>query len=191
MLLPSSTTGSSLPAACGAKVVTYARSVPRKEIYLLPQHAATVCWRKEKSPIPQNIGAVDTRRMRCRKSSRRGHPGLQRGGCSLTTWPPQACPSRRLSEARQRNSRSLGHLWWQVPKQWSTGSLRLQPNTNRSVSSGSKSKQFVSGQNIVVVVTVVQQIMTESNVTVLEESKILVITKIVLNLREQNGQYNS
>jgi hypothetical protein len=38
-----------------------------------------------------------------------------------------------------------------------------------------------------VVVTVVQQIMTEFNEAVLEEAKILAITKIVLNLMEQNG----
>jgi hypothetical protein len=38
-----------------------------------------------------------------------------------------------------------------------------------------------------VVVTVVQQIMTQSNGAVLEEAKILAITKIVLNLMEQNG----
>jgi CTP:phosphocholine cytidylyltransferase-like protein len=38
-----------------------------------------------------------------------------------------------------------------------------------------------------VVVTVLQQIMTEYNTAVLEEAKILDITKIVLNLMEQNG----
>jgi hypothetical protein len=37
-----------------------------------------------------------------------------------------------------------------------------------------------------VVVTVVQHIMTESNGAVLEEVKIVAITKIVLNLMEQN-----
>jgi hypothetical protein len=37
------------------------------------------------------------------------------------------------------------------------------------------------------VVTVVQQIMTELNGAVLEEAKLLAITKIVLNLMEQNG----
>jgi hypothetical protein len=42
-----------------------------------------------------------------------------------------------------------------------------------------------------VVVTVVEQIMTESNGAVLEEAKILAITKTVLNLMEQNGQQNS
>jgi hypothetical protein len=39
-----------------------------------------------------------------------------------------------------------------------------------------------------VVVTVVQHIMTEFNGAVLEEAKILDITKIVLNLIEQNGR---
>jgi hypothetical protein len=38
-----------------------------------------------------------------------------------------------------------------------------------------------------VVVTVVQQIMTEYNGAMLEEAKILAITKIVLNLMQQNG----
>jgi hypothetical protein len=38
-----------------------------------------------------------------------------------------------------------------------------------------------------VVVTIVQQIMTESNGAVLEEAKILAIIKIVLNLMEING----
>jgi hypothetical protein len=38
-----------------------------------------------------------------------------------------------------------------------------------------------------VVVTVVQQIMTEFNGAVIEEAKILAITKIVFNLMQQNG----
>jgi hypothetical protein len=38
-----------------------------------------------------------------------------------------------------------------------------------------------------VVVAVVQQIMTEFNGAVLEEAKIVAITKIILNLMEQNG----
>jgi hypothetical protein len=37
-------------------------------------------------------------------------------------------------------------------------------------------------------VTVVQQIMIESNGAVLEEAQILALTKIVLNLMEQNGR---
>jgi hypothetical protein len=37
------------------------------------------------------------------------------------------------------------------------------------------------------VATVVQQIMTEFNGAVSEEDKIVVITKIVLNLMKQNG----
>jgi hypothetical protein len=37
------------------------------------------------------------------------------------------------------------------------------------------------------VITVVQHFMIEFNVVVLEEAKIVAITKIVLNLMEQNG----
>jgi hypothetical protein len=43
-----------------------------------PQRAATVGWRKEKTPIPQFIEAADTRVRRRRRRSRRGHLGLQR-----------------------------------------------------------------------------------------------------------------
>jgi hypothetical protein len=38
-----------------------------------------------------------------------------------------------------------------------------------------------------VVVTVVQQIMAESNGAVIEEATIMAITKIILNIMEQNG----
>jgi hypothetical protein len=62
-------------------------------------------------PIPPIIGAVDTRRRRCR--SRRRYPGLQREGCSVPTSPLQACPLRRRSEVRQRTSSSLRHIRWQ------------------------------------------------------------------------------
>jgi hypothetical protein len=59
-----------------------------------------------------------------------------------------------------------------------TGQSVRAPNVN----SFSVDKMFI------VVVTVVQHIMTESNCAVLEEAKMLAITKIVLNLMEQNGQ---
>jgi hypothetical protein len=68
----------------------------------------------------------------CRKRSHRGHPGLQREGCSLPTSPLQACPSWRCSEAGQRNSSGLRHIrWkWQVPPQWNPGSLLPYSNTS-------------------------------------------------------------
>jgi hypothetical protein len=62
------------------------------------------------------------------------------------------------------------------------------PNTaarNRSVSSGSKCSQTLD--NMLIVVTVVQQIMTDFNGAVSEEDKIVAITKIVLNLMKLNG----
>jgi hypothetical protein len=42
-----------------------------------------------------------------------------------------------------------------------------------------------------VVVTVVQQLITEFNGAMLEGGKIVAITKIVLNIMEQNGHYSS
>jgi hypothetical protein len=45
--------------------------------------------------------------------------------------------------------------------------------------------------NMLRVVTVVQQIMTEVNGAVSEEDKIVAITKIVLNLMKQNDHYSS
>jgi hypothetical protein len=45
--------------------------------------------------------------------------------------------------------------------------------------------------NMLRVVTVVQQIMTEFNGAVSEEDKIVTITKIVLNLTKQNGHLSS
>jgi hypothetical protein len=58
---------------------------------------------------------------------------------------------------------------------------------NKSVSSGPKCKQFFSGQNVESSSNGIQQIMTQFNGAVLEEAKILAITKIVSNLMEQNG----
>jgi hypothetical protein len=104
-LAMSGQTASNLPAACGAGAVICTRSAPRKGIHLPPQHTTTAGWRKEKTTIPPIIETADTRRRRCRERSRRGHPGLQREGCSLKTSPLQTCPSRRRSEERQRNSR--------------------------------------------------------------------------------------
>jgi hypothetical protein len=47
------------------------------------------------------------------------------------------------------------------------------------------------GKMLKVVVMVVQQIMTELNGAVLEEAKIVAITKIVLHLMEQYGHWSS
>jgi hypothetical protein len=80
MLLPSSTTASSsatsgqtvssLPAPCGAEAVTYTSSAAVKEIHLPHQYAATVGWRKDKNPIPQNNGVAGMRRRRCSKKKK-------------------------------------------------------------------------------------------------------------------------
>jgi hypothetical protein len=102
-------TASSLPAACDAGAVTCTRSALRKGIYLPPQHAATVGWRKEKNPVPQIIGAADTRRRRCRKRIRRGHPGLQREMCSLPPSPLQVSFSAALRGRTEERQQAQAH----------------------------------------------------------------------------------
>jgi hypothetical protein len=106
---------------------------------------------KLKNSILQIIGAADTRRKRCRRGSRRRHTEQQREVCSLLNSPLQACPPRRCSEQRQRNSSNLKYIRWQVPPQWNPGSLWPYPNENsrKNVSQfGLKCKQSVSGHNV-------------------------------------------
>jgi hypothetical protein len=61
----------------------------------------------------------------------------------------------------------------------------LQQETGQSVWAPNVNSQPLN--NTVIAVTVVQKIMTEFNGAVSEEDKIVVITKIVLNLMKQNG----
>jgi hypothetical protein len=67
----------------------------------------------------------------------------------------------------------------------STPASRQQQDVGQSVRAPTVNSQPLD--NVLRVVTVVQQIMTEFNGAVSEEDKIVVITKIVLNLMIQNG----
>jgi hypothetical protein len=64
-----------------------------------------------------------------------------------------------------------------------------QENTGPSVRAKTVNSEPLD--NMLRVVTVVQQIRTEFNGAVSEEDKIVAITKIVLNLINQNGHYSS
>jgi hypothetical protein len=60
-----------------------------------------------------------------------------------------------------------------------------QQNPGQSVEARNVNSELLD--NMLRVVTVVQQIMTEFNGAVSEEAKIVAITKIVLSLMKQNG----
>jgi hypothetical protein len=62
-------------------------------------------------------------------------------------------------------------------EQKTTGQSFRAPNVN----------SFPLDKMLEVVITIVQQIMTEFNGTILEEAKIVAITKIILNPMEQNA----
>jgi hypothetical protein len=69
-------------------------------------------------------------------------------------------------------------------------SRKQAPGQQQQTSGQSVRAQNVNSQpldNMLIVVTVVQQIMTEFNGAVSEEEKIVAITKIVLNLMKHNG----
>jgi hypothetical protein len=68
---------------------------------------------------------------------------------------------------------------------FSTPASGQQQNAGQSVRAQTVNSQPLD--NMLRVVTVVQQIMTEFNDAVSEEDKIVAITKIVLNLINQNG----
>jgi hypothetical protein len=68
----------------------------------------------------------------------------------------------------------------------STPASGQQQNVGQSVRAPTVSSQPLD--NMLRVVTVVQQIMTEFNGAVSEEDKIVAITKILLNLMKQDGQ---
>jgi hypothetical protein len=61
----------------------------------------------------------------------------------------------------------------------------LQQETGQSVQAPNVNSQPLD--NMLRVVTVVQQIMTEFNGAVTERDKLMAITKILLNLMQQNG----
>jgi hypothetical protein len=93
-----------LPVVCGAGAATCTKSA-LKETTLPPlQLVVTASWRRERHPIPPIVGDAGTRRRRCKRSSPREHLILQRGECSPPTSPRQVSPSRRRSEAVQRNN---------------------------------------------------------------------------------------
>jgi hypothetical protein len=139
-------TVSNLPAACGAQVVTCIRSGPTKEIYLPPQKAATVGWRKEKSPF-RKLSGLQTREGVAENEVAENTQDYN--GEFYFNFNTRACPSRRRSEATQRNSSSLRHIWSRHNgTHCLCGLTQTRTAENRSVISGSKCEQFVSGQNV-------------------------------------------
>jgi hypothetical protein len=142
-------TASSLPAASGAEAIIYTKIAARKEIHLPPQHAATVGWRKEKTPIPQIIEIADTRRMRCRRRIRRGHLELE----GVLFQPHHFRHILRSGAPRKdrRTAAASDTSGGRSRRNGTQGPCGFNPTRtakSRSVISGLKYKQFVFGQNV-------------------------------------------
>jgi hypothetical protein len=107
----------------------------------------------------------------------------------------QVCPRRR-SEATQQQQRpqarqvAVAGPATMKPMGLAPSREHEQQATSQSV--GAPNVNSLPLDNMLkVVVTVVQQILTEFNGALSEEAKIVAVTKIVLNIMKQNGHYKS
>jgi hypothetical protein len=166
---------------------------PQKGNTHLPrQHAATAGWRKEKTLIPPIIGAVDARdELQKKKSQRTPRTTTGRVFSSSLTTPGVSFVAALRGKTEEQQQPQIHKvdvagadtMEPRVPaplpqhEQETTGQSVGAPNVN----------SLPLDQMLRAVVTVVQHFIVEFNGAVLEEAKIVVITKIVLNLMEQNG----
>jgi hypothetical protein len=98
-------------------------------------------------------------------------------------------PSRRRTQAVQRNNnrrRQVPVADTSTEVKLSTPASGQQKKVGQSVRAPTVNSQPLD--NMLRVVTVVQQSMEEFNDALSEEEKIMAITKILLNLMNQNGQ---
>jgi hypothetical protein len=139
---------------------------------------------KEKNLIPPIIGAADTLRRRCRKGSRKRYPGRQPHHSGMIY--AAALGGRREEQQPQSHQVALTGPATMKPRVSQTLPLHEQQSTGQSVRAPNVNSLYLN-KMLKVVVTAVQQIMEAFNGALLEEAKIVAITKIVLNLMEQNG----
>jgi hypothetical protein len=143
--------------------------------------AAIVSLQKGKNHIHPITEAAATQRRRCVGGKFRRHPSQVQEGPSPPNTSRQACPSRRQSHSRQESAAAPAT----VDQPGVQTSLKWQKAAGQSAPA-----QIVNSlplNNIVRVVTVVQQFMTEHNDAMPKEAKIQAIYKLVLTLLEQKN----
>jgi hypothetical protein len=136
-------------------------AITARRMQLQPQPAVTAGWEKEKNPILPIIEAAAMPKRSYRGRSLNNRPSPQLGGHSLLLLPLQVCPSLWHSEAPGNNN-GLRHPRPKpqpssVPQQ-KTGQSVPAPNVNR-----------LPLDNMLRVVTVVQQSMTKSSMVLCQK----------------------
>jgi hypothetical protein len=172
------------------EAATCTRNAQRRETLLPLQRAATAGWQKETNHILPIIGAAKHAKeeLQRRKAQRAPKITMGRVFSSNRTTPGVSFAAGLRGSAEQQQQPEEN----QVPvTSLPTAGIKhipaptLQQETGQSVQAPNVNSQPLD--SMLRVVTVVQQIMTEFNGAVSERDKIMAITKIVLNLMQQNG----
>jgi hypothetical protein len=163
----------SLPAECGVVAATCTKIAPKNQTTRPHRHAAIASWWTARNPISPTTEAAATPGKRSADERRKEHRRTQREGCSPPTIPRQrvlrggSAKQRGATAATSSEPGSCGRSS-RSRKTECPGSCSA--TGNRSVSWAA----IVNSQlldNMLRVVTVVQQIMTEFNGAVSEEAK--------------------
>jgi hypothetical protein len=174
---------------CGLGAATCTRSARERGTLLERRHGATTNLRKGRKLTPPIIGAAGTRRRRCSEGICREHPRQQRESCfpgvSFEAALRGVTEQKQRPQARQVAVASPDTM---KPRVFVPSHQNEQQATGQSV--GASNVNSLPLDNMLRILIVVQQIMTEFN-DVSEEAKTLTITKIVLNLMKKNGHYKS
>jgi hypothetical protein len=122
----------------------------------------------------------------CKRESHRERPGLHREGCSLTTTPPQDCPSPRgCAGTAAASSAPVTQACHFIGQLRAALALRHHQQQTQSQSLQTSNVNSSSLNLFEVVTTAFQQI----NVAESEEGRIVAITKIVLKFIMQCNMY--
>jgi hypothetical protein len=179
-----------LPDVCVVVAATCIKNARKYQMKDQHRLAATASWWAERNPTRPTIGAAATRRKRPEDETLREHLRTQPEGCSPSnyTTPGQSFAATLQNKVEQQQQPQIHR----VPAGRSCRSRKEERPIScatakcRSVIPAPDASSLPL-DNMFIVVPVVQQIMTEFNGAASKEDKIVAITKIVLDLMEQNG----
>jgi hypothetical protein len=171
-------TANNLPAACGAEAVACTRNDPRKEIHIPLQHAETVGWRKKKHLMTQNFRGCRQAKEEMRKKSQTTPRTTTKLEFSSNLTTPGMFFAAVLQ--RQRQTHQVASPATMDLKVLAAICQHEQQKCGQSIRASNVNNLSLE-EMLNIVVTVVQQIMTDYNGAELEEDKILVIKNCLIS----------
>jgi hypothetical protein len=184
-------TAGNLPAACGVEAATLTGNAQKRVWEDSTRLAAIVKLAEGENPQPSNYRGCSNAKaeIRRRKIQRAPKPNTGRvfsskyitPGVSFTEDLQRKADQTQKSHPRQAADAApatVDHPRVQTPPKWQQAGQSVPAQIVNSLPL----------DNMIRVVTVVQQFMAEFNDAVSKEAKIHAISKLVLTLTEQNGQ---